>query len=298
MNISYDYYKVFYYIAKYGKFSHAAKVMLVGQPNLTRTIKLLEGELGCSLFVRSNRGVTLTPEGEKLYAHVKAAVGHIEAAEEEISLGKSLSGGVLFIAATEIALRCILLDTLKKYRKLYPDVHIHIANHSTPKAIAALESGAAELAVVTTPTVKSPQLLEKSIRSFSECAVCSDKYPELCGRSVSLRELAEYPLISLGEGTKTYELYSRFFSEHSAPFAPSIEAATEDHILPMIESDLGVGFVPTDLLKGTHNVHRIDLAEEIPARSICVIKRKGHALGAPARELERLLYEHSPAPRI
>ena len=70
MFISYDYYRIFYYVAKYGNISKAAKVLLSSQPNVTRTIKNLEGELGCTLFSRTSRGMRLTPEGERLYGHV------------------------------------------------------------------------------------------------------------------------------------------------------------------------------------------------------------------------------------
>ena len=84
MYISCDYYRVFYYVAKYGSVSQAAKLLLNNQPNLTRTIKNLESELGCPLFSRSNRGMKLTPEGERLYAHIRVAFEHIEAGEAEI----------------------------------------------------------------------------------------------------------------------------------------------------------------------------------------------------------------------
>ena len=68
MYISYDYYRIFYYVAKYGNVSQAAKLLLNNQPNMTRTIKKLEAELGCPLFLRSKKGMKLTPEGESLIA--------------------------------------------------------------------------------------------------------------------------------------------------------------------------------------------------------------------------------------
>ncbi len=52
MHISYDYYRIFYYAAKYQSFSAAANAMENNQPNLTRSIKRLEQELGCKLFIR------------------------------------------------------------------------------------------------------------------------------------------------------------------------------------------------------------------------------------------------------
>lgn len=70
MNISYDSYRIFYYAAKYRSFSQAAAALYNNQPNVTRMIRRLESELGCALFFRSPQGVRLTPEGEKLYAHM------------------------------------------------------------------------------------------------------------------------------------------------------------------------------------------------------------------------------------
>ena len=81
MQISWEWYRVFYYAARYGNFSRAAEVMLSDQPNVTRTVRNLEAALGCQLFVRSNRGCTLTPEGAKLFSAVEAAHERIEDGE-------------------------------------------------------------------------------------------------------------------------------------------------------------------------------------------------------------------------
>ena len=113
MNISYDYYKAFYNVAKYGSISKAAKSMLNNQPNLTRTIKILESQLGCPLFVRTHKGMKLTDEGKKLYEHIRIAAEHIEAAEKEITKNTNMESGTVFIAASEVALRCFLLPVLK-----------------------------------------------------------------------------------------------------------------------------------------------------------------------------------------
>ena len=89
MNISYDHYRVFYYVAKCRSITQASTLLLNNQPNVTRTIKTLEKELDCVLFVRSRQGVQLTPEGEKLFEHIRIAFEHIEAGEEEIALKKT-----------------------------------------------------------------------------------------------------------------------------------------------------------------------------------------------------------------
>lgn len=291
MNINYDYYRIFYFVAKYGNISQAAKLLLNNQPNLTRTIKNLESELGCPLFSRTNRGMRLTPEGQKLYEHIKVAIEHIEAGEEEITESKNLQTGTVFVAASEVALRCLLLPVLKKFRMLYPGVRIRISNHSTPQAIAALKDGTADIAIVTTPTVRSASLSETPLRSVREVAICSPAFKELLGRKISLADLGNYPLISLGTSTKLFEFYSAFFTEHGLPYSPDIEAATADQILPMAQADLGVGFVPEEFVNPSDNVRIIDLEEEIPERSICLIKRKEQPLSVAAKELERMIIE-------
>lgn len=291
MNINYDYYRIFYFVAKYGNISQAAKLLLNNQPNLTRTIKNLESELGCPLFSRTNRGMRLTPEGQKLYEHIKVAIEHIEAGEEEITESKNLQTGTVFVAASEVALRCLLLPVLKKFRMLYPGVRIRISNHSTPQAIAALKDGTADIAIVTTPTVRSASLSETPLRSVREVAICSPAFKELLGRKISLADLGNYPLISLGTSTKSFEFYSAFFTKHGLPYSPDIEAATADQILPMAQADLGVGFVPEEFVNLSDKVQIIDLEEEIPERSICLIKRKEQPLSVAAKELERMIIE-------
>ena len=74
MDINFEYYKIFYYVAKYSNFTRAANALGNSQPNITRAMNGLEQQLHCTLFVRTNRGVQLTPEGEKLYTHVSAAM--------------------------------------------------------------------------------------------------------------------------------------------------------------------------------------------------------------------------------
>lgn len=122
MYINYEYYRVFFYVAKYRNFTRASEALLSNQPNITRTVKKLENELGCTLFVRSNRGVTLTPEGERLYVHIQAAVEQIQAGEEAVALEKGLESGTVSIGVSEVALRSFLLPVLKKYRQQYPKI--------------------------------------------------------------------------------------------------------------------------------------------------------------------------------
>lgn len=289
MYIAYDYYRIFYYVAKYGNVTQAAKVLLNNQPNLTRAVKTLESELGCPLFIRSNRGMKLTPEGERLLRHIRIAIENIEAGEAEIIESRNLERGSVFVAASEVALHCVLLPVLKKYRSLYPGIKLKISNHSTPQAIDAIKNGFADIAVVTTPTLPSAMLEEITVRKFREVAVCSSAFSELWGRKVSFEELLSYPLISLGTQTKSYELYSEFFAGEGLRYQPETEAATADQIVPMVKADLGIGFVPEEFLEGIEGVSVIETEKPLPEREIRVVKRCEQPLGIAAKEMEKLI---------
>ena len=292
MNISYDSYRVFYYVAKYQNVTQAANRLMNSQPNVTRAIKNLEEALGCRLFLRSNRGVRLTPEGEKLYAHIVPAVEHIQAGEEAVAADQSLRSGIVTIAASEIALRCCLLPVLGAYRRNYPGVRIRVSNHSTSQAVAALREGLADFAVVTAADDLPKGLSQRWVRDIQEVPVCGEAFSFLQGRALSIAELSQYPLIGLGPDTVSFRFFSRVFSQHQAPFHLDIETATADQILPFVREGLGIGFVPEEFLQEVSSpasIQALSLKDPIPKRSILLLRRERQALSAAARKLNQML---------
>lgn len=292
MNVSFDSYRVFYYAAKYQGFTQAANILGGSQPNVTRTVKHLEQSLGCKLFVRSNHGARLTPEGERLFAHISLAFEHIQAGEAELAANQSLQSGVVTIAASEIALHCCLLPALKAYRARYPGVRIRVSNHSSPQAINVLKDGLADFAVVTAPERAPKTLLRRPLMEVQEIPVAGTAFSFLRGKPLSLGELARCPLIGLGPHTATFAFYSRLFSRQGLTFQPDIEAATADQVLPMVRSDLGVGFVPEsfardEILQGS--VLALALDVPIPRRTVCLMKQRDQPLSVAAKELERMI---------
>ena len=199
MYISYDYYRIFYYVAKYGNLSQAQSSFLNNQPNMSRApSKTWKPNSGVPLFLRTNRGMKLTPEGERLYAHVRIAFEHIEAGEAEITESRTLQTGTVYVAASEVALRCLLLPVLKEFRLLHPrHPYPHRLTHSTPQAIAALK-GWPRILPSSPPPPHRPPFTETPVRPIHEYAVCSPFFKTLTNRQVKLEELLEFPLISLG----------------------------------------------------------------------------------------------------
>ena len=292
MEITYDYYRIFYYVAKYKSFSKAATILMGSQPNISRFMSNLESQLGCKLFIRSNRGVALTLEGQKLYHHVSIAFQHLQAAEMELAQDRSLEHGILTLSASEIALHLLLLPVLSKFHQTYPGIRLRISNHSTPEAIQAVKSGTADLAVVSTPTDIHDPLRAQLLMKASDILVGNRQYDFLTKEPVHLAEIARYPLICLGRHTTTYEFYYKFYLEHGLILSPDTEVATVDQIPPMILHNLGIGFLPEKLARDAISqgkVVKIPLIEQIPQRDICLIEDRSAPLSIAANALKQML---------
>ena len=294
MNISYDSYRVFYYAAKYKSFSQAAAALYNNQPNVTRIIRRLESELRCALFFRSPQGVRLTPEGEKLYAHIAVAFESIEAAEEEIFSDQSLQSGVVHIAASGLALRGCLLQVLAQYRSKYPHVRICLTNHTTPQGLAAVQNGLADFAVVSEGAAVPDSLVMQKVGEIQEIPICGSAFSELAQETVTLARLADYPIVSLTEGTSSHDFYSDLFLRHDLPFSPDVEVETIDQVLPAVRSNLGIGFVPREMLVAVPEltgVYPLTLDEPIAPRSIYLFQRKNQPLSIAAKHLRQMLLD-------
>lgn len=292
MDITYDYYRIFYYVATCKSFSKAAGLLSANQSNISRFINNLEHQLGCKLFVRSNRGISLTPEGEKLYSHVRIAQEQFRAAELELINDKNLSGGTITISVSDTALHGHLLPILGAFHSTHPGIHLRILTHSTPQAIQVLKNRLVHFAVVTTPSNIKPPLKETCLKSFQEILIGGKHYSFLKDTPHHLWELVQYPFVCLGKDTVTYEFYSNLLLKYDLVFKPDIEVASTNQLMPMIKNDLGIGFIPERFAKEAlenGEVFSIPLEEPIPRRSICLVENTSRCLSIAANALKQMI---------
>lgn len=294
MYVTWDYYKIFYYVAKYQNFTKAARVLGSNQPNVTHAMNRLEEQLDCVLFIRSNRGVTLTPEGELLYARISSAAVQIQEAEEELSASATLEHGSISISATETALNIYLSDKLRSFHEDFPKIRLRISNHSTPQAVQAVRNGEVDFAVVSTPAVADAPLNIVELEQFREILVGGRTFTALASQTLSLKELGAYPLISLSEESMTRTFYRQFFLQHDAVLRPDTEAATTDQMLTLVRSELGLAFVPEPMTRNAlkaREIVQLTLNEPIPPRSICLVYDRHRPLNTAARAFRERLQQ-------
>ena len=294
MDINFEYYKIFYYAAKYKNITKAAAAMGSSQPNVTRVIRLLESALQCRLFVREARGIALTEEGERLYAHVEIAVAQIQSAQEELMAAEPGSAGTVEIGATETALHLFLLDALQGFKESHPKARIKIHNHTTPEILKKLAYGSLDFAVLTTPFQVQNTFTVTKLAVFREMLADGSRYQELALHRWNLPELEPFPWVGLGNGTATYELYKDYFSRHHADIRLDVEAATSDLLIPLIRSHFGIGFVPRELalpFLEEKELVQIPLTCSLPERRICMVCDRGREKSTVSVNLQKYLKE-------
>ena len=293
MAVHYDYYRIFYHVAQEHSFTRAAAILENNQPNITRCMNNLEQELGCRLFLRSNRGVILTPEGQRLFAHVQVAYEQLSTGEEELKKSCRLETGLISLNATETALHLFLLRRLADFHTRYPNIRLRITNDTSPQAVTAVAQGRADAAVITTPCQNASSLTVSRLASFREVLVGGSNYRELASKMRRLQDLSALPLVCLSPGTSTRAFYQQLFAKHDLPLHVDMEATAMDQMLPMIQYNLGIGFVPEPLAApalARQEVFEIRLVEPIPERRI-ILAESTRPQSIAFQRLKELLYD-------
>ena len=134
-----------------------------------------------------------------------------------------------------------------------------------------MKNGEVDFAIISTPAEIESGLKMVELKPFYEVLVGGKTFTALASQNLTLKELANYPLISLSDESMTRSFYRQFFLEHDAMLKPDTEAATTDQMLTLVKSELGLAFVPEPMAKDPlerGEIVQLHLQEIIPTRSI------------------------------
>ena len=113
MNINFEYYKIFYVIAKNKNITKAANELNISQPAISRMLKTMEDQMNTKLFIRQSKGVFLTQEGKELYRLIGENISGIIKAENDFT--KIIKDKTLKIATDKSYLNCTKFLTKSLY---------------------------------------------------------------------------------------------------------------------------------------------------------------------------------------
>ena len=156
----------------------------------------------------------------------------------------------------------------------------------------AVRNGEVDFDIVTAPAKVENVLKMVELMPFYEVLVGGRTFTALASQTLSLKELAGYPLICLNEESMTRNFYRQFFLEHNAVLKPDTEAATTDQMLTLVKSELGLAFMPEPMaapLLASGELVQLHLQEIIPSRSICLVYDHHRPLNTAARKFQQLL---------
>lgn len=293
MDINYELYKVFYYVARTLSFSEAAGELFISQSAVSQSVKVLEKRLNQTLFIRSTKRVSLTKEGEILFKHIEPAINLISRGENQL-LNSSVNGSVqLRIAASDTICRYFLVPYLSRFHQMYPDVHIRIINGTSLKCAELLETNQADLIVANSPNpALNNNMKIEEVKSFQDVFIANPDFFPLPEQTLSLKQLQKLPILMLSKLSTTSTFLHNLFLQHSLDLAPAIELSSNDLLIDFARIGLGIAFVPDFCVLSSENNHLIQLTieEPLPARKLVAAYDQALPLTDPARYFIELLH--------
>lgn len=293
LDINFELYKVFYYVAKSLSFSQAATELYISQSAVSQSIKQLETKLDCLLLARSTKQVKLTVQGQLLFTHVEQAYNFIKGGERQLGALQALTQGEVRLGATDTICKHFLLPFLREYRRLYPGINLHITTRTSPGCLELLEKGAVDLIVVNLPEQPpAPTLRVVTTTPLQDIFVASPELPGLVTGQISFSDLRTFPLLLLEKQTATRDFLDKLLHQHGVQIQPEIELDSVDLLIELAKTGLGITYVVRDYVLDSlqrGELVEIHTKEGIPKRSLGIITQANIPLPPAAEQLLSLL---------
>lgn len=289
MEINFEFYKVFYMVAKELSFSKAADQLYISQSAVSQNIRQLETKLGITLFNRTTKQVSLTMDGQALMAHIEPAVNMILGGETFLKESKALKRGQLHIAASDTICRYYLLDYFKTYHDTFPGIDIKVTNRTSVQCVELLHNGTVDLIVTNLPnTHLYEDMTATQTLAFRDVFIANPQ--RMTGTSpYSYKDLSDYPILMLTRKTATSEFLYRLFASKNISINPSVELGSIDLLVDMVRIDLGIAFVPDFCFSESEDLVKLVVEEDIPERHIGLVTHNRRPLSEAGKKFVELL---------
>lgn len=194
--MNFDRLRHFEAVARRGSFIHAAQDLHITQPALTRSVQVLEREIGGPLFNRRRHKVALTGFGRFVLERVQVLVSSHNQLSQEIEQYKGVERGHLYVGFGPLAAETLAARCIGRFQSAYPRVSLRVAFPATDEMVDAVTSGRIEVLVgEPDPQKTPPDLNQNRLQSRPGFFYCRCGHPLLKKQSLRLEDLAEYPFV-------------------------------------------------------------------------------------------------------
>ena len=288
--------RYFIAVAETGHMTRAAERLGIGQPPLSQQIRVLETQLGVTLFERLPRGMALTDAGQAFLADAYEVVRKLDQAVDDVRRVAAGVKGRLSVGFTSsAALHPFVPTAIRAFRRDAPSVSLMLDESSTGELLDGLRDGHIDVAFIRQPQGNTGEItVEQVLEEPMVLAVPSAHPLALTGRAgkvdVPMTAIAAEKLIlyrrRAGQG-----LHDAIIAAcHGAGFSPTIEQEAPRLLttLSLVAAGLGVSVVPASLMRmQIEGIVYRPLAPP-PRAPLCCAYREGVLAGPTARLLDHV----------
>lgn len=137
-------------VAHAGSFSRAAAELHLSQPSLSAAIAQLETELDVRIFVRSSRGIDLTPTGAYLVRQAQRLLRDVDEMRGTVRAMATGNTGSLNLAIVPVLAWELVPPLLRTFRTAYPGIEVGVRERTATEVIELLLEGSVDVGIVAT----------------------------------------------------------------------------------------------------------------------------------------------------
>jgi LysR family transcriptional regulator, low CO2-responsive transcriptional regulator len=239
--MDFDQLLTFLEVAKLGNFSRAGEKVYRSQSAVSAQIRQLEQEYGERLFDRSGKTVRLSPAGDVLLEYAQRMVALRNESLRAVADQGETPRGTLSIGANEATCLYVLPEIFTEYCQHFPQVQISVYRNFSRKILQAVEDGVIDVGIATMP-VKSPSLKVHAIFRDQLMLFVSTHHPLASHESVSVDEIANYPLIFPKTGYTRQQL-DKLFRPYNSRLRVAMEIPSVGLIKSFVVSGVGISLL-------------------------------------------------------
>jgi DNA-binding transcriptional LysR family regulator len=275
------------FVARAGSVAGAAQRLHKTPSAVSQQIRRVESHFGIQIFERRGRGVALTPQGEAAVGVVNRLFDETESVFGALTMLAATPTTVLRVAASDYLGRGLLLPALRRLLAQGIPVRFEITTAHSAAARRAVETGEADLAVVTGAQTDGARDV------LRETTLCEQDFywvaPRSAGRTRSLvQRIGHEPLLRLSAKSEGRRILESFLDAHSIRPVSTIDVPSVILMLSYVRAGLGVGLAPALALEAPGSRMSTERAR-IAARPVKLLTRANWRPGEVAARLLQLL---------
>lgn len=223
----------------------AAERLATSQPGVSKQLKLLEQELGLSLFVRKGKSlVELTPEGQEVARRAARILREVEAIRGISPNIYGEAAGRLAIGTTHTQARYVLPEVIGGFRDRYPEVTLDLHQGTSEQLAEMVEKRQVDFVIASESRQRFPDMLLLPCFLWDRIIIVPEDHPlAALQRRPTLEELAEYPLVTYVFNFDGGSSLKQAFAARGLEPRVVFTARDADVIKTYVRLGLGIGVV-------------------------------------------------------